>query len=85
LRPHIISARAAVQRLFESEGTTLSAFVLERRLQRAYRILSDNRFADRSISSIAFESGFGELSYFNRSFRKQFGASPSAVRGGRTS
>ena len=79
---HHLSPRA-VQRLFESEGTRLSAFVLERRLQRAYRILSDNRFAHRSISSIAFESGFGELSYFNRSFRRHFGASPSEVRSGR--
>lgn len=77
---HHLSPRA-VQRLFESEGTTLSAFVLERRLQRAHRFLSDDRFADRSISSIAFESGFGELSYFNRSFRKRFAASPSEVRG----
>jgi AraC-like DNA-binding protein len=81
---HHLSPRA-VQRLFEGEGTTLSAFVLERRLQRAYRILSDDRFAGRSISSIAFESGFSELSYFNRSFRKQFGASPSDIRAGRAS
>jgi AraC-like DNA-binding protein len=79
---HHLSPRA-VQRLFESEGTTLSAFVLERRLQRAYRILSDERFSDRNISSIAFESGFSELSYFNRSFRKRFGASPSEIRAGR--
>ncbi len=81
---HHLSPRA-VQRLFEGEGTTLSAFVLERRLQRAYRILCDDRFAGRSISSIAFESGFSELSYFNRSFRKQFGASPSDIRAGRAS
>jgi len=80
---HHLSPRA-VQRLFESEGTTLSAFVLERRLQRAYRILSDDRFADRNISSIAFESGFSELSYFNRSFRRRFGASPSEIRAGKT-
>ena len=79
---HRMSPRA-VQRLFEGEGTTLSAFVLERRLQRAYRILSDDRFADRNISTIAFESGFGELSYFNRCFRRQFGAAPSDIRAGR--
>jgi AraC-like DNA-binding protein len=81
---HQLSPRA-VQRLFEREGTTLSTFVLERRLQRAHRILLDERFADRSISTIAFESGFSEVSYFNRSFRKQYGASPSAIRSGRAS
>lgn len=35
-----------------------------------------------SISSVAFEVGFGDLSYFNRSFRKRFGRSPSQVRAG---
>lgn len=80
---HHMSPRA-VQRLFEEEGTTLSAFVLERRLQRAYRILSDERFAGRNISTIAFESGFGELSYFNRCFRRQFGVAPSDIRAGKS-
>lgn len=79
---HHMSPRS-VQRLFEAEGTTLSAFVLERRLERAYRILSDERFGDRNISTIAFESGFAELSYFNRCFRRQFGVAPSDVRSGR--
>ena len=76
---HHMSPRA-VQRLFESEGTTLSAFLLEQRLARAYRILSDARFADRNISSVAFDSGFGDVSYFNRTFRKRFGAAPGDVR-----
>jgi AraC-like DNA-binding protein len=77
---HHMSPRA-VQRLFEGEGTTLSAFVLEQRLTRAYRILSDPRFADRNISAIAFESGFSDVSYFNRMFRRRFGAPPSDIRG----
>jgi AraC-like DNA-binding protein len=76
---HYMSPRA-VQRLFETEGTTLSAFVLEQRLTRAYRILSDDRFGDRNISAIAFESGFSDVSYFNRMFRRRFGASPSDIR-----
>jgi AraC-like DNA-binding protein len=33
-------------------------------LSRAHRILSDPRFADRNISSVAFDVGFGDLSYF---------------------
>jgi AraC-like DNA-binding protein len=33
-----------------------------------------------TISSIAFESGFGDLSYFNRAFRRQYGAAPSEIR-----
>jgi AraC-like DNA-binding protein len=54
-----------VHKLFEDEGFTFSAFVLGRRLSRAHRMLSDPRFSDRSISSVAFHIGFGDLSYFN--------------------
>jgi AraC-like DNA-binding protein len=32
------------------------------------------------ISDIAFACGFGDLSYFNRVFRRQYGATPSRVR-----
>jgi len=71
-----------IQRLFESDGTTFTAYVLEQRLTRAWRILSDPRFADRNISVIAYEAGFGDISYFNRSFRKRFGASPTEIRRG---
>jgi len=29
---------------------------------------------------VAFDAGFGDLSYFNRVFRRRFGATPSDVR-----
>jgi AraC-like DNA-binding protein len=45
-----------VQNLFASERATFSEFVLSQRLTVAYRLLSDPRFAHRSISSIAFDS-----------------------------
>jgi AraC-like DNA-binding protein len=66
-----------VHKLFEGEGLTFSAFVLGRRLARAHRMLRDPRFADRSISSVAFDVGFGDLSYFNRAFRRCYEATPS--------
>ncbi|MHC2437859.1 AraC family transcriptional regulator [Bradyrhizobium sp. USDA 4451] len=69
-----------VQRLFEGDGTTFSQFVLGRRLARAHRLLVNPRYADRPVSAVAFEVGFGDVSYFNRSFRRQYGASPSDVR-----
>jgi AraC-like DNA-binding protein len=71
-----------VRKLFESEDTSFSEYVLNERLVRAYRLLTDPRFAGRLISSVAFEVGFGDLSYFNRAFRRRFGATPSDVRGG---
>jgi transcriptional regulator GlxA family with amidase domain len=69
-----------IQMLFEGEGTTFTEFVLNERLMRAHRMLTDLRFADRLISTIAFGVGFGDLSYFNNSFRRRFGGTPSDVR-----
>ena len=43
-------------------------------------MLTDLRFADGLISTIAFDVGFGDLSYFNNSFRRRFGDTPSDVR-----
>jgi len=69
-----------VHKLFEREGLTFSAFVLDRRLSRAHRFLSEPRLADLKISSVAFDVGFGDLSYFNRVFRRRYGATPSEIR-----
>ena len=69
-----------IHKLFATEGTTFSEFVLGRRLEQAHRLLTDPRFAKRAVSSIAFDVGFGDLSYFNRSFRRRYGATPSEVR-----
>jgi AraC-like DNA-binding protein len=70
-----------IRKLFEGEGTSFSEFVLVRRLVRARRMLTDRRWADRSIAWIAFESGFGDLSYFNRTFKRFYGTTPSEIRG----
>jgi AraC-like DNA-binding protein len=43
-------------------------------------MLTDSRFADRTVGSIALEVGFNDLSYFHRTFRRRFGATPSDVR-----
>src|SRR5215470_13089706 len=69
-----------VRKLFESEGSSFSECVLGQRLIRAHRMLTDPRFAGRSITSVAFDAGFGDVSYFNRSFRRRFGATPSEIR-----
>jgi AraC-like DNA-binding protein len=78
---HNISPRY-VRRLLETEGTTFTELVLRARLLRGYRLLSDPRNADRSLSDIALAVGFGDLTYFNRSFRRYFGCMPSEARDG---
>ena len=72
--------RRYVDMLLETEGATFSEFVLDNRLARAHRMLTDLRFAHHSISAISLQVGFGDLSYFNRTFRRRFGATPSDVR-----
>ena len=69
-----------VQRLFESEGTTFSEFVLNQRLARVFRMLADPRYVGWTVSAIALEAGFGDVSYFNRRFRRRVGASPMHFR-----
>lgn len=69
-----------VQRLFEEEGLSFTGYVVEQRLLRAHRMLSDPRLVNRAVGTIAFESGFGHLPYFNRAFRSRFGETPSGVR-----
>jgi AraC-like DNA-binding protein len=72
-----------VQRLFEAEGTTFSEFLIGQRLTRAHRLLCEPSSNHSAISTIAYDVGFGDLSYFNRRFRRQFGSTPREVRGDR--
>jgi AraC-like DNA-binding protein len=69
-----------IRQLLAENGTTFTDFVLDGRLTRAHRMLVGPLYADRSISAIAYESGFGDLSYFNRTFRRRYGATPSDIR-----
>jgi AraC-like DNA-binding protein len=69
-----------LQRLFETEGTTFTDYVLAERLARAHRMLAEPCFADAKISTIALDVGFGDLSYFNRAFRRRYGMRPSELR-----
>ncbi len=67
-------------RLFEEEDSSFSAFVLEQRLAKARRMLTELRHSGFTITDIALACGFGDLSYFNRAFRRAFGATPSDIR-----
>lgn len=67
-----------VQKLFElyGEGATFGEAVTERRLVWAAGRLRDPARAGDSITSIAFEAGFGDLTNFYRRFRRRFDCSP---------
>lgn len=78
---HQLSPRY-VRKLFESEGLSFTEFALGQRLIRAHRMLVDPAGLRQSITDVAYEAGFNDLSYFNRAFRKRYGATPSEVRAG---
>jgi AraC-like DNA-binding protein len=78
-RQYGLSARQA-QRLFEQSGQTFTEFVLENRLLLARAMLLDPRRPHGKISDVAHSAGFTDISYFNRVFRKRFGATPSEIR-----
>jgi len=69
-----------VQRLFESEGTTFTEYVLAQRLVLAHRLLTNPLYASQKVSTIALDTGFGDLSYFNRAFRRRYSITPSELR-----
>jgi AraC-like DNA-binding protein len=69
-----------LQRLFEADGKTFSTWLLNQRLIRAHRMLCKAQFSEQPVSAIAYDVGFGDLSYFNRCFRKLYGATPRDVR-----
>jgi AraC-like DNA-binding protein len=75
-------SRRSVQLLFEHDGRTFSQFLHEQRLALAHRLLGNPGHAQMTVNSIALAAGFNDLSYFNRSFRRRYGMTPSDVRAG---
>jgi len=71
---------AYVRALFDYEETTFTDYLLEQRLGRVHRLLSDKRYAGYNISSLVFGAGFNNLSWFYRAFKRQYGMTPSELR-----
>ncbi|MBZ9746557.1 helix-turn-helix transcriptional regulator [Mesorhizobium sp. CO1-1-7] len=68
-----------VHDLLQETGMSFSERVLELRLQSAHRMLS-HKHSDMRVSDIALTSGFSDVSYFNRCFRRRFGYTPTSAR-----
>jgi AraC-like DNA-binding protein len=69
-----------LQRLLEDTGKSFTEHVNERRLSRAFELLSTAN-GSRRVSDIAFEVGFSDLAHFYRLFRSRFGGTPRSVLG----
>ncbi|GLS32672.1 AraC-binding-like domain-containing protein [Mesorhizobium albiziae] len=73
-------SRRYVDSIFAEMKSTFGKAMLEKRLERCHLLLSAPQFRDRSVTDIAFESGFNDLSHFSKRFRERYGISPRAVR-----
>lgn len=69
-----------IRSLFYDAETSFTDFVTRARLEHAAALLRDSAFDAQSIASIALMAGFGDISWFNQVFRRQFGMTPSAMR-----
>ena len=75
-----VSARY-VQMLFAEMGTTPRAFIQNRRLELAARRLAREGL-DVTVTDVAYDVGFNDLSSFCRAFRRRFEMSPRNYRAG---
>lgn len=91
LSPATIASQFAISprylRLIFSEGQdsggcgeTLRRFILRRRLQECANMLGSSDTSYGSITTLAYNWGFSDSSYFARRFVEQFGITPSEYR-----
>ncbi|OEV08472.1 helix-turn-helix domain-containing protein [Streptomyces nanshensis] len=73
-------SRRTLHRLFQSQGTTVGAFIRRHRLERARHDLADPALAARPIHAVAARWGFRRAADFTRAFRTAYGVPPREYR-----
>jgi AraC-like DNA-binding protein len=73
-------SRRAIQALFAEIGTGFQDALVLARLRRSYKLLTNAEGDHFSITSIAFRTGFSDISTFNRQFRRVYGLTPTEAR-----
>lgn len=74
------ASRATIYRDFADVGG-LQHYILERRLQRAYRLLAEALPLRGQVQVVASRCGFASLAHFSRRFRAAYGVAPSDLLG----
>ena len=76
-----MSVEAFIRWFKARTGRTPAAFVAERRIREACRLLA---FAEDSVEQVAEAAGFANRHHFSRVFKRYAGCGPAAFRRGRT-
>jgi AraC-like DNA-binding protein len=71
-----------VQHVLHDTGSSFTERITNLRLNKARAMLA--RDGTRKIIDIVYDCGFGDVSHFNRCFRRRFGAAPSKFRNAHT-
>lgn len=86
LSPHWIASKLGIslrtlQVDFASLGVTVTSFIRDRRLRLAHDRLLEKRQGSEAetTAEIAYSSGFNDISYFNRCFKKAYDCSPTDI------
>jgi AraC-like DNA-binding protein len=74
-----ISARYLHQ-VFNDGEETVARYILRRRLEECARALQDVARSRHTVTEIAFQHGFNDVSHFGRAFRERYGATPREYR-----
>lgn len=69
-----ISSSQLNRKIKATTGLTTSQYILKVRLNKAQKMLARSQ---KPIGEIAMECGFNDFAYFSRSFRKEFGMTPT--------
>ncbi len=58
-------------------GTSPNKYIITKRLEKAQSLLNTSEL---SISEIAYDSGFSDVGYFSKTFKKHYNQTPSEIR-----
>lgn len=61
----------------ESQGMTLLEYIAEIRMRHAKQLLEET---DLSVSEVARQVGFNNVTYFHKRFKQSFGITPNQIR-----
>lgn len=76
---HFVSIRL-LQKTFEAEGTSVSALIRSRRLERCRLDLANPSRLDLSIAQVGYRWGLPNPAHFSRAFHDTYGVSPRDFR-----